>query len=124
MFDHVGIHVADLGASIRFYRGALESLGHVLCSQSDTDASFGPPGHAGLFLYAGKAGAGSHLAFTASERGAVDAFHAAGLRAGGRDNGKPGLRLDYAPDYYGAFLIDPDGNNVEAVCLTRENHHG
>lgn len=118
MFDHIGIHVADLGASVRFYRSAFESLGHVLNSQSETDASFGPHDQPGLFwLYAGQPGGGSHLAFKAGGRGAVDAFYAAGLGAGGRDNGKPGLRLDYAPTYYGAFLIDPDGNNVEAVCF-------
>lgn len=117
MFDHVGIHVAELGASVRFYRAALESLGLVLCSQGEDDAGFGPPDQPGLWLYAGKAGSGSHLAFKASDSRAVDAFHAAGLRTGGRDNGKPGLRPDYAPNYYGAFLIDPDGNNVEAVCF-------
>ena len=58
-----------------------------------------------------------HLAFSATERGAVDRFYKDGIKAGGKDNGKPGLRADYSPTYYAAFLIDPDGNNVEAVCL-------
>jgi len=58
-----------------------------------------------------------HVAFAAPDRAAVDRFHAEGLKTGGRDNGRPGLRADYGPKYYAAFLIDPDGNNVEAVCL-------
>jgi catechol 2,3-dioxygenase-like lactoylglutathione lyase family enzyme len=60
---------------------------------------------------------GAHIAFRAADRQAVDRFYAAELKAGGRDNGKPGLRTDYSPTYYAAFLLDPDGNNVEAVCL-------
>jgi catechol 2,3-dioxygenase-like lactoylglutathione lyase family enzyme len=71
-----------------------------------------------LWLYAGGPPAGgAHIAFRAANRKAVDRFHAAGLKAGGRDNGAPGPRADYSPTYYAAFLIDPDGNNVEAVCL-------
>ncbi|MBL9034225.1 MAG: VOC family protein [Rhodospirillaceae bacterium] len=120
MYDHVGLHVKDLPASVRFYKAALASLGHELCSQDAGGAGFGPGGEAALWLYADKGtkAPGVHIAFKAKDRAAVDAFHKAGLKAGGADNGKPGLRADYSPKYYAAFLTDPDGNNVEAVCLT------
>ncbi|MGQ9368147.1 VOC family protein [Azospirillum sp. ST 5-10] len=123
MFDHIGLRAADLDASVRFYQAALEPLGHGLCSRDESGAGFGPAGAAGLWLYPnpGAAGGGTHVAFhvafRAADRAAVDRFHAAGRAAGGRDNGPPGLRADYAPTYYAAFLLDPDGNNVEAVCL-------
>ena len=80
--------------------------------------SFGPPGAPALWLYADERLAHSllHVAFNASSRSAVDAFHRTGLASGGRDNGAPGLRRDYSPSYYAAFLLDPDGNNIEAVC--------
>jgi catechol 2,3-dioxygenase-like lactoylglutathione lyase family enzyme len=117
MFDHVGIKVKDLAASIRFYQAALAGLGFELCSKDDSSAGFGPKGEPALWLYAGKPGATTHVAFRAKDRKGVDKFHGAGLEAGGRDNGKPGLRTDYSPTYYASFLFDPDGNNVEAVCL-------
>ncbi len=115
MFDHVGVRVQDARASARFFTAALEPLGLV---PDASGAGFGPPGAPALWLYEAGGGArGVHLAFVASDRAAVDRFHAAGLRAGGRDNGKPGVRADYGSSYYAAFLLDPDGNNVEAVCL-------
>ena len=120
MYDHLGLHVKDLKASVRFYGAALGALGHVVASQEDSYAGIGPKGEPGLWLYKanGKgAGAKAHVAFRAASRAAVDRFHAEGLKAGGKDNGTPGLRTDYSPTYYAAFLIDPDGNNVEAVCL-------
>jgi len=119
MYDHIGLKVRDLEASVRFYRAVLAPLGHVLCSKDESGAGFGPEGEPALWLYrAGTAsGAGMHIAFRATDRAAVDRFHGAGLEAGGRDNGRPGLRADYSPSYYAAFLLDPDGNNVEAVCL-------
>ena len=119
MFDHIGISVGDLAAAVRFYQAALAPLGYVLCSQDESSAGFGPKGEPALWLYPSKdaAGRGAHVAFRATRREAVNAFHAAGLEAGGRDNGKPGLRADYGPTYHAAFLHDPDGNNVEAVCL-------
>jgi predicted lactoylglutathione lyase len=70
-----------------------------------------------LWLHESKKGSAAHIAFVAPDRKAVDAFHKAGLKAGGKDNGAPGLRADYSPKYYAAFIIDADGNNVEAVCL-------
>ena len=115
MYDHIGLRVKDLKAAARFYKAALEPLGYV---PDDSGTGFGTRGEPALWLHAGgEAGGGAHLAFRAADRKAVDRFHAAGLKAGGRDNGKPGLRTDYSPTYYAAFLIDPDGNNVEAVCL-------
>jgi len=120
MYDHIGLRVKDIAASSRFYAAALAPLGHVAGSAGDGYAGFGPKDAAALWLHAWKGGEGTgvHVCFKASNRAAVDAFHAAGLKAGGKDNGKPGLRTDYGPNYYGAFLIDPDGNNVEAVCFS------
>ena len=119
MYDHIGIHVKDLKASVRFYKGALAALGHVLCSEDASGAGFGPEGAPALWIYADKGtkGPGVHIAFAAKSRDAVDKFYKDGIKAGGSDNGKAGLRADYSPKYYAAFLIDPDGNNVEAVCM-------
>jgi len=119
MFDHVALKVRDLDASVRFYTDALVPLGHMLCSHDETTAGFGPPGEPALWLLRadGPPGPGTHVAFRAESRAAVDQFHKAGLAAGGRDHGAPGLRTDYSPSYYASFLLDPDGNNVEAVCL-------
>jgi catechol 2,3-dioxygenase-like lactoylglutathione lyase family enzyme len=118
MYDHIGLKVKDVAASARFYKAALAPLGHEVASQDASGAGLGPKGAPALWLY-GDAGAkgGTHVAFAAPDRAAVDRFHEAGVKAGGRDNGAPGLRKDYSPKYYAAFLIDPDGNNVEAVCL-------
>ena len=119
MYDHIGLKTKNLDASVRFYTAALSSLGHVLCSHDDTSAGLGPKGAPALWLYAGMSAtnSGVHVAFRAPDRAAIDTFHQAGLKAGGRDNGAPGLRRGYGPNYYAAFLLDPDGNNVEAVCL-------
>jgi catechol 2,3-dioxygenase-like lactoylglutathione lyase family enzyme len=118
MYDHIGLKVKDLDAAVSFYRAALEPLDYILASRDEAVAGFGPRGEPALWLYQGVSGAGTHVAFRAADRRAVDRFHAAGLAAGGRDNGKPGLRTDYSPTYYAAFLLDPDGNNVEAVTGT------
>lgn len=119
MFDHIGLRVHDLEAGARFYTAALAPLGCVPGSRGADYAGFGPPDATGLWLHAAgvPARTGVHVCFRAASREAVDRFHAAGLAAGGRDNGKPGPRPDYGPTYYAAFLLDPDGNNVETVCL-------
>ena len=118
MFDHIGLKVQDLDASVAFYSAALAPLGFVLASRDDNGAGFGPSGAPALWLYrVDNANGETHVAFRAPDRKAVDRFHRDGVKAGGRDNGKAGLRADYSPNYYAAFLIDPDGNNVEAVCL-------
>jgi catechol 2,3-dioxygenase-like lactoylglutathione lyase family enzyme len=122
MYDHIGLRVKDLGASVRFFEAALAPLGFVLCSRGDDYAGFGPKGAPALWLHAVKdaGNAGVHVAFRAGSRAAVAGFHKAALAAGASDNGPPGLRPDYSPTYYGAFVIDLDGNNVEAVCHAKE----
>jgi catechol 2,3-dioxygenase-like lactoylglutathione lyase family enzyme len=118
MYDHIGLKAKDFGASVHFYTATLAPLGHEKGSEGDGYAGFGPAGEPALWIYASTQGRGPgvHVAFRAKTRAAVDAFHRAGLAHGGKDNGAPGLRADYSPSYYAAFLIDPDGNNVEAVC--------
>lgn len=119
MFDHIGLKVKDLGASSRFYKAVLAPLGYV---PDSSGAGFGPANEPVLWLYnsADSKNSGTHMALRAKSRDAVDRFHRDGLKAGGRDHGGPGLRSDYGPTYYAAFLLDPDGNNVEAVCLGKE----
>jgi len=120
MLDHAGLQVTDLGRSTAFYRQALAPLGYGLVESRTDAAGFGPPGRPLFWLYAGtppRTGV-PHLAFAAPDRGAVDAFHAAALAAGGRDDGVPGPRPVYHPHYYGAFVVDPDGYRIEAVCHT------
>jgi len=118
MYDHIGLRVKDMAASSRFYGAVLAPLGHVAGSSGEGYAGFGPKDAPALWLHAHKGAiSGAHVCFSAPNRAAVDAFHAAGLKAGGKDNGKPGPRPDYGPKYYAAFVIDPDGNNVEAVCF-------
>jgi len=117
MYDHIGLHVKNLAASIAFYQAALAPFGYELGARDETSAGFGRPGAPALWLYAGKTSSAAHVAFRAASRAIVDRFHQRGAGAGGRDNGAPGVRADYAASYYAAFLIDPDGNNVEAVCM-------
>jgi catechol 2,3-dioxygenase-like lactoylglutathione lyase family enzyme len=119
MYDHLGIKVGDLDASVRFYTAVLAPLGYVLCSKDGDGAGFGPKGEPALWLYLhkGAPGPGAHIAFRAKDHAAIEKFHGEGLKAGGRDNGAPGPRKDYSPTYFAAFLVDPDGNNVEAVCV-------
>jgi len=117
MFDHIGLRVKDLERSARLYAAMLAPLGHVPGARDATYAGFGPKDKPALWLHRDARTAGAHLALRAADRAAVDRFHAAGVEAGGKDNGRPGVRPDYAPTYYAAFLVDFDGNNVEAVCL-------
>jgi len=117
MFDHIGLRVKDIEAAKKLYAAMLAPLGHVLGPSGKEYAGFGPKYKPKLWLHLDKKGGGAHVCFRAESREAVDKFHAAGLKAGAKDNGKPGLRTDYAPNYYGAFLLDGEGNNVEAVCF-------
>jgi catechol 2,3-dioxygenase-like lactoylglutathione lyase family enzyme len=118
MYDHIGLKTGNLDASVRFYTAALAPLGYVLCSRDATGAGFGPKDAPALWLYLqnSPAGAGAHVAFRAPDHASIRKFHTEGLNTGGRDNGGAGPRADYGPTYFAAFLIDPDGNNVEAVC--------
>jgi catechol 2,3-dioxygenase-like lactoylglutathione lyase family enzyme len=114
VFDHVKIGVRDAAASIAFYTAVLATLEIPPLWESDRGAQF-----ANLVVYEGEPGGPIHIAFVASSRAQVDAFHRAGIDGGYRDNGAPGVREQYSSDdaglYYAAFLLDPDGNNVEAV---------
>jgi catechol 2,3-dioxygenase-like lactoylglutathione lyase family enzyme len=119
MIDHVSLEVADYERSKAFYTEALGPLGYELMMEFDgTVAGFGAKGKPDFWLIGGSPSGTTHVAFAASDRATVDAFHAAALAAGGRDNGQPGLRPQYHEHYYGAYAHDPDGNNVEAVCHT------
>ena len=118
MFDHVGLTVSDLERSRAFYTAALAPLGITELARYDGFIGFGGD-HPKFWIAQGGAAQPkprTHVAFAAVTRLEVDAFHRAALPAGGVDNGPPGLRADYHPDYYGAFVLDPDGHNVEAVC--------
>jgi catechol 2,3-dioxygenase-like lactoylglutathione lyase family enzyme len=117
MIDHVGLGVSDLEQSKAFYRQALDPLGYRLLIDRGGSVGFGRDGKPDFFLHADRPLSGpTHVAMASPDRATVQAFHAAGLAAGGRDNGPPGPRPHYHQDYYGAFVLDPDGNNVEAVC--------
>jgi catechol 2,3-dioxygenase-like lactoylglutathione lyase family enzyme len=124
MLDHIGLSVADFARSKAFYEAALKPLGLSLImaipaeeTGDDAHAGFGAAGNPFFWIGTGaRPRGGTHVALTADTRAEVDAFHRAALAAGGRDNGAPGLRPHYHADYYGAFVLDPDGNNIEAVC--------
>jgi catechol 2,3-dioxygenase-like lactoylglutathione lyase family enzyme len=118
MLDHVTIGVSDFVRSRAFYDKTLAAIG-INRLHGDDSAFAGYGSDQKPFFWIGlKTGVitGVHIAFAVPDRALVDRFHAAGLGAGGRDNGKPGLRLHYHPNYYGAFVLDPDGHNIEAVC--------
>lgn len=119
MFDHVKFGVSDYAASKAFYLRALEPLGVAVVAEGSPayGIELSPKGKASLCLFqTDEKPAHLHLAFTADNREQVDAFYRAALAAGGKDNGAPGLRPQYHATYYAAFVIDPDGHNIEAVC--------
>lgn len=117
MIDHVTVNVADVAAAKEFYVQALTPLGLTLKMEFETAAGFGSDDGIPPFWLGSRPERGaSHVAFSALDRRAVDAFHQAALAAGGTDNGAPGLRPHLHPNYYAAFAHDPWGNNVEAVC--------
>jgi catechol 2,3-dioxygenase-like lactoylglutathione lyase family enzyme len=121
MLDHMGLEVSDFERSKAFYEGALAPLGiSVLLEPAPGVAGFGEAHDQKPYFWIGRRGdapsTGVHVAFAVASRELVDAFHAAALEAGATDNGGPGVREIYHPTYYGAYVLDPDGNNVEAVC--------
>jgi len=116
MLDHVGLAVANFAKSREFYKQALAPLGYQLLMEFGEAAGFGKDGKPDFWIGQGNAAGVSHVAFAAAKRQIVDDFYKAAMAAGGKDNGAPGLRPQYHPDYYGAFVFDPDGNNIEAVC--------
>lgn len=127
MIDHTGITVSDFEASKAFYDKAMAPLGasllYVVPAEFTGGSKVGGYGRDRPVFWLHEAtptGPGRHYAFTARSRAEVDAFHAAAVAAGGKDNGAPGLRPHYHANYYGAFVFDPDGNNIEAVCHTPE----
>jgi catechol 2,3-dioxygenase-like lactoylglutathione lyase family enzyme len=118
MIDHMSYKVSDYKKSKEFFLKALKPLGYELVMEFEGNAGgFGVAGKPDLWIIGGEKNAARlHVAFRAETRKQVDAFYDAAIAAGGKDNGKPGLRTHYHPNYYGAFIIGPDGHNVEAVC--------
>ena len=120
MFDHIGFNVDDVARSKAFYTAALAPLGMKVVREREGWAVIGGPSGRLWIGALGVAASPIHMAFRADDRATVDAFYRAAIEAGGRDNGKPGLRPNYAPNYYAAFVYDPDGHNVEAVAYLAE----
>jgi catechol 2,3-dioxygenase-like lactoylglutathione lyase family enzyme len=124
VIDHTGLSVSDLKRSRAFYRAALQPIGYELLAQFPAEvtggadvAGFGAPPKADFWLAQGTPNRPAvHVAFRVAERAQVEAFYSAALQAGGRDNGAPGPRPHYHEHYYGAFVLDPDGHNIEVVC--------
>ena len=117
MIDHTGVGVSNFATSKAFYAAALAPLGYTLLMEWQQSAGFGVAPKSDFWIAAGTPNVPPiHVAFRAESRPQVDAFHRAAIAAGGRDNGAPGLRPHYHASYYGAFVLDPDGHNIEAVC--------
>ena len=126
MIHHVSIGVRDIAAARRFYDAALKPLGVKCLSEDAISLGYGGTEGPRLWLLASGAAVprdipGLHVCLEAERRSDVDSFHAAAIRNGGRDNGKPGLRADYGENYYAAFVIDPDGNRLEVYCGAAED---
>jgi catechol 2,3-dioxygenase-like lactoylglutathione lyase family enzyme len=122
MLDHVTIGVSNIERSRKFYDLALRPLGITrLYAEGETASGYGVTPMAFFWIsWRGSPQTGAHVAFTAQDRTIVDRFHAEAIAAGGKDNGAPGIRPNYHPSYYGAFVLDPDGYNIEAVCHARQ----
>jgi catechol 2,3-dioxygenase-like lactoylglutathione lyase family enzyme len=128
MIAHIGITVSDIEISKKFYAQALNPIGYQLLreygvtpARPAASAGFGEPPRADLWIYQGNPNvASTHIAFLVTKRTLVDDFYRAAVAAGGRNNGAPGFRPQYSANYYGAFVLDPDGYNIEAVCREAE----
>lgn len=117
MIDHIGVRTRRFMEMSAFYEAVLAPLGYRKLFTYEGGAGFGREGAASLWIGdAEKASAGIHLAIASATRTSVDAFYEAAMTIGAKDNGAPGLRPNYSPNYYAAFVLDPDGNNIEAVC--------
>jgi len=117
MLDHISLRVHDYETSKAFFVAALAPLGYSVLREFGAIAGLGEGDKPDFWIGAGEAvGPPLHIAFQAKNRETVDAFYKAAIAAGGKDNGAPGVRAQYHPGYYGAFVLDPDGNNIEAVC--------
>lgn len=116
MIDHISIRVSDYERSKRFYVMALAPLGYTLLMEGASGAGFRKEFIPDFWIKQGAPSPSTHVAFASPDRATVDAFYTSAIAAGARDNGAPGLRPDYHPSYYGAFVLDPDGYNIEAVC--------
>ncbi len=117
MLDHIGLQVSNYQASKAFFVTALAPLGYRLIAEFGEAAGFGAGDYPDFWIAQGETPSPKvHVAFSGGSRSAVDRFFQAAMEADGTDNGKPGLRPDYGPDYYAAYVLDPDGNNIEAVC--------
>jgi catechol 2,3-dioxygenase-like lactoylglutathione lyase family enzyme len=119
VIDHVILNVTDLEVSKRFYAQTLAPLGYAPSWEDGEFVAMGGDNDFGLYRRDPKGAV--HVSFRSPNRGTVDAFHEAGLAAGGRDNGPPGPRLEYGEHYYAAFVLDPDGHNIEVVCQQAES---
>ena len=121
MLDHISIGVRDIAKAKRFYDAALHPLGYECLSQGEGSLGYGQ-GAVAFWISTTEApvpanpSSGLHFCLSAPTRKSVESFHAAALKSGGRDNGAPGIRADYGPNYYAAFVIDPDGYRIEACC--------
>ncbi len=128
MIAHVGLQVSDIERSKKFYTTALKPIGYemlreygVTSTRPTPSAGFGEPARADLWLYQGTPSpASTHVAFLVTKRTLVEDFYRTAIAAGGQSNGEPGLRPQYSTDYYGAFVLDPDGYNIEALCREAE----
>jgi catechol 2,3-dioxygenase-like lactoylglutathione lyase family enzyme len=123
MIDHISLRVSDFEKSLAFYKAALEPLGYTLVFSNDKEqyAGFAGPDRERIWIghREGASHGYAHIAVLAKDRATVRKFYEAAMKAGGRDNGGAGLRPQYSPTYYGAFVLDPDGHNIEAVCFAK-----
>ena len=123
MIDHISLRVSDFQSSLTFYKAALEPLGYTLVFSNDKEqyAGFAGPDRERIWIghREGASHGYAHIAVLAKDRATVRKFYEAAMKAGGRDNGGAGPRPQYSPTYYGAFVLDPDGHNIEAVCFAK-----